>query len=900
MKEYEVIKNYILAMLLSKQKSNEQGLISNDIEKEISNVKDLWEKLEHELFYRIIGCFEKDFITFPLDSHFSKMKREFEEQFNVRLEKGTLIQGESSQNRDTSWWTNRVKQEGDNYYSIRNLKYLKEQGSLSASVIKTINTDTDNILDNLENPKTESFDIYGMVVGHVQSGKTGNYSNLICKAADAGYKFIVVVAGGTNILRSQTQERINNDFIGFSGGSKVGVGLLGDYENNRKPVSLTTLEADFNKADAIKASQGLSFDTISTPVVLVIKKNTTTLTNVIDWLASQYRNEITEHAMLMIDDESDYASIDTSKEQDNNPSTINRKLRKLLSLFSRKSYIAYTATPYANVFIDDEAKHEDEKDLFPEDFIYALDVPSNYFGAEKIFLDDSKKHLVEVDDYQDLLPLKHKKDFEVIDLPDSLYDAINLYLINISVRRLRGQASNHNSMLIHISRFTNIHQQVSNLVYEYLEDLKNDIYSYGRLINALEMSDLIKSVFNTYETHNINEKPSWKSIINELTIFIKKVVVREVHGEVKENKLVYLKSRPTYAIVVGGQSLSRGFTIEGLTVSYFLRTTKFYDTLMQMGRWFGYRVNYEDLCRIYTTKTMMENFAEIILATRDLFDDFSIMAELNKTPKQFGLCIKELPMSLLQVTAKNKQQKAEDIILQMNLDGREVETSWISSDPHINKKNIQEIRRLIVSLNNAQPEQTINTNHYLWRSISKDKVINFLNNFITYPPKSDQESMISIKTKMPIHFVLKYVQETNVDWDIAIFSGRGEEYNIGNIGIKLQKRKFKEKDGFLEVYNRQLSSGDAESLPLPEQVRREIGADRKKARNIRNKPLLMLHLIESEIESTNDNSLEFNILAAFGISFHGSPFDRKETIKVKANKVLIRSIKEAMISDIEE
>lgn len=900
MKEYEVIKNYILAMLLSKQKSNEQGLISNDIEKEISNVKDLWEKLEHELFYRIIGCSEKDFITFPLDSHFSKMKREFEEQFNVRLEKGTLIQGESSQNRDTSWWTNRVKQEGDNYYSIRNLKYLKEQGSLSASVIKTINIDTDNILDNLENPKTESFDIYGMVVGHVQSGKTGNYSNLICKAADAGYKFIVVVAGGTNILRSQTQERINNDFIGFSGGSKVGVGLLGDYENNRKPVSLTTLEADFNKADAIKASQGLSFDTISTPVVLVIKKNTTTLTNVIDWLSSQYRNEITEHAMLMIDDESDYASIDTSKEQDNNPSTINRKLRKLLSLFSRKSYIAYTATPYANVFIDDEAKHEDEKDLFPEDFIYALDVPSNYFGAEKIFLDDSRKHLVEVDDYQDLFPLKHKKDFEVIDLPDSLYDAINLYLINISVRRLRGQTSNHNSMLIHISRFTNIHQQVSNLVYEYLEDLKNDIYSYGRLTNALEMSDLIKSVFNTYETHNINEKPLWKPIINELTIFIKKVVIREVHGEVKENKLVYLKSRPTYAIVVGGQSLSRGFTIEGLMVSYFLRTTKFYDTLMQMGRWFGYRVNYEDLCRIYTTKTMMENFAEIILATRDLFDDFSIMAELNKTPKQFGLCIKELPMSLLQVTAKNKQQKAEDIILQMNLDGREVETSWISSDPHINKENIQEIRRLVVSLNNAQPEQTINTNHYLWRSISKDKVIKFLNNFITYPPKSDQESMISIKTKMPIHFVLKYVQETNVDWDIAIFSGRGEEYNISNIGIKLQKRKFKDKNGFLEVYNRQLSSGDAESLPLPEQVRREIGADRKKARNIRNKPLLMLHLIESEIEPTNDNSLEFNILAAFGISFHGSPFDRKETIKVKANKVLIRNIKEAMISDIEE
>lgn len=900
MKEYEVIKNYVLAMLLSKQKNNEQGLVSSDIENEISNVKDLWEKLDHELFYRIVGSSEKDFVDFPLDNYFEKMKREFEEQFNVRLEKGTLIQGESSKKRDTSWWTNRVKQEADNYYSGRNLKYLKEQGILSIPVIQTISTDTDNILDNLENPKTEFFDVYGMVVGHVQSGKTGNYSNLICKAADAGYKFIVVVAGGTNILRSQTQERINNDFIGFSGGLKVGVGLLEDYENSRKPVSLTTLNADFNKADAIKASQGLSFDTISTPVVLVIKKNTTTLTNVIDWLASQYRNEITEHAMLMIDDESDYASIDTSKEEDNNPSTINRKIRKLLSLFSRKSYIAYTATPYANVFIDDEAKHEDEKDLFPEDFIYALDVPNNYFGAEKVFLDKSNQYLVEVDDYQDLLPLKHNKLFEVRDLPDSLYNAIHLYLINISIRRLRGQASSHNSMLIHVSRFTNIHQQISALVYDYLDTLKNDIYTYGKLQGSSEISCLIKSIFDTYETHDIYEKPPWVSIINELTIFIKQVVVREVHGEVKENKLEYLKSRPTYAIVVGGQSLSRGFTIEGLTVSYFLRTTKFYDTLMQMGRWFGYRVGYEDLCRIYTTKTMIDNFAEIILATKELFDDFSRMAELSKTPKQFGLCIKELPMSLLQVTAKNKQQRAEDIILQLNLDGREVETSWLSSDSVINKKNIQEIERLVVSLNSERLEQEINSNHYLWRSVPKDKVIDFLNNFITYPPESDQVSMISIKTKMPIHFVLKYAKETIVDWDIALFSGRGEEYSINSMNIRLQKRKFKDKGDFLEVSNRQLSSGDAESLPLPEQSRIKVGADRKRARAERSRPLLMLHLIEPEMESISGSSIEFNPLAGFGISFHGTPFDREKTIKVKANKVLIRNIRKDMERDNEE
>ncbi|WP_182407297.1 Z1 domain-containing protein [Psychrobacter sp. GP33] len=897
MKEYEVIKNYILAMLISKKKNNEQGLVSSDIENEISNVKDLWEKLDHELFYRIVGSSEKDFVDFPLDDYFEKMKREFEEQFNVRLEKGVLIQGENSQKRDTSWWTNRVKQEGDNYYSGRNLKYLKEQGSLSIPVIQTINIDTDNILDNIENPKTESFDIHGMVVGHVQSGKTGNYSNLICKAADAGYKFIVVVAGGTNILRSQTQERINNDFIGFSGGSKVGVGLLAGYENTRKPVSLTTLDADFNKADAIKASQGLSFDTISTPVVLVIKKNTTTLTNVINWLASQYRGEITEHAILMIDDESDYASIDTSKEEDD-PSTINRKLRKLLSIFTRKSYIAYTATPYANVFIDDEAKHEEEKDLFPEDFIYALDVPSNYFGAEKIFLGEDR-YLISVNDYKDLLPSKHNKHSIVIGLSKSLKEAIHTYLINIAIRHLRGQVSNHNSMLIHISRFTNIHKQISILVDEYLELIQNDLYSYGRVENALEKSSLIADIFLTYSSHNVNDKPSWISLLNELSGFIKRVVVREVHGEVKENKLEYIKSKPTYAIVVGGQSLSRGFTLEGLTVSYFLRNTKFYDTLMQMGRWFGYRVGYEDLCRIYTTPKIINNFSEIISATNELFIDFGRMSNLNKTPKEFGLCVKESPGSALQITAKNKQKNADSVILDLNLDGRIVETSWIKNSIDSNNNNIITFQELIKSI--GIPENV--GKQYLWRDVSRSKIQKFLNKFeIFNAGSSEDDNPLSIISKMPTWFVKKYAEEKDTLWDIALYSGNGEEFILNDYKIKLQERKFDLYENYFEVRSRQVSSGNAESLPLYNLSLQKSIYKRKEARLLRKKPLLMLHLIEPNFESREKSvvSLKFTPLAAFGISFHGEPSSGTGTMSIKVNTVWLRNYYQGLNDDYED
>ncbi len=894
MKEYEIIKNHIQIMLSILQQNREKMLTTTEISNEISNVKKLWELEDKALFYGILQCDRTKFTNFPKDVDLERLQKEIETKFNVSLPRGTLIQGEDSHKRDTSWWSNKVKQEIDNFYSNRNKTYLASK--LPMQIIRTLDTDTDNILDNLENPKVEQFDIRGMVVGHVQSGKTGNYNSLICKAADAGYKFIVIVAGGTNILRSQTQERISNDFIGFLGGRQTGVGVGSD--NSRKPVSLTTIEADFNKRDATTASQGLNFETISTPVVLVIKKNTTTLTNVINWLESQYVNGITEHAMLMIDDESDYASIDTSNpNKDNDPTAINRKLRKILSLFSRKSYVAYTATPYANVFIDDEALHEDEKDLFPKDFIYALDAPSNYFGAEKIFTDEEKKYLTEIDDYQDLLPLKHKKDFEIMGLPNSLRDGVRVFLLNIAIRRLRGQVSDHNSMLVHASRFTDIHKQLSNHIEQYLVKIKESLISYGALEDARECDKNIQDLFATFKYHRINDKPLWLDVQIELQQFVRQVVVREVHQGVKENKLEYRNDRATYAVVVGGQSLARGFTIEGLSVSYFLRTTIFYDTLMQMGRWFGYRQGYEDLCRIYTTPVMIDNFSEIISTTKELFDDFKLMSEQKRTPKEFGLCVRTHPKSLLQVTAKNKQQNTEDVYLRMNLDGREVETSWLAKNTQINHENFKVISSLVTILTRQRPEK-INKS-YLWRSVDKELIADFLEQFKTYPPKKDHDSILSITTKMPITFVKKYLHERATEWDVAIFSGKGRELNLGELTFNLEQRKFQDKGEFLEVNKRQISSGNAEALPLTKEKRNQIGTNRKKARKMRERPLLMLHFMEPTFQVPLESE-QYTPLVGFGISFHGVPYDKDNTLKVKANSVLVRNIKEGWAEEFGE
>lgn len=231
-----------------------------------------------------------------------------------------------------------------------------------------------------------------------------------------------------NNLRDQTQVRMNEAFVGKDKGVPVGVGKLGNMKAEMLPISLTTAEQDFNKQDADRNKQGINLDNIKSPILIVIKKNSKTLLNVINWLKAQYRNQIARHAMLMIDDESDYASINTKSEDD--PTIINKRLRELLQLFHKSAYVAYTATPYANIFIDHEARNEDVgKDIFPKDFIYAIKAPTNYFGAAKIFLDPGLKHIIPIKDYTHTLPLTHKKDDPLKSLPDSLFEAIRHFLL---------------------------------------------------------------------------------------------------------------------------------------------------------------------------------------------------------------------------------------------------------------------------------------------------------------------------------------------------------------------------------------------------------------------------------------------------------------------------------------
>lgn len=873
---YQVIKGFVM----SKLNKTDETIPEGKIESEIQTLKMTANQIGWDTLATLLSVEDLK----PLENNeWERVIRELETHYNVEMKAGVLVQGTSQQNRDTTWWSSKEKLNNENYYWNRYKNYLGD--SMPPNVVRTINEDTDIVMDNIENPiEFDSFSRYGMVVGHVQSGKTGNYAALLCKAADAGYKFIVVIAGGMNNLRDQTQERINASFVGGDkAGKSIGVGKLSGTRRELKPVSLTTEDQDFNKRDADRLSQGLNFDNINAPVILVIKKNSSTLKNVIKWLKSQYKNQIADHAMLLIDDEADYASINTKQEED--PTIINKKIRELLNLFNKSSYVAYTATPYANILIDHEVDTEETgKDLFPSDFIYALEAPDNYFGATKIFLKTNLKHIIEIDDFGDYLPSNHKKDHDLVELPDSMIEAVRVFIINIAIRALRGQGDKHNSMLIHASRFTNLHMNIRGHVEDYVSKLTKDVITYGNLSGADVQSSYIRDLKETWADKHQEDEHNWDQVLSSMVNTIETLIIREVHAKTKI-PLQYRNDVATNAIVIGGTSLSRGFTLEGLSVSYFLRNTAFYDTLMQMGRWFGYRMGYEDLCYIYMSSDTVSKFISIIEATDDLIDDLKEMRRRKMTPRDFGLAVRQHPDSGLQVTARNKQKHGEDVYFEMSLDGQLKETSWLSKDQANLDDNIQAIKTIISTMqnNNINFEKPDKSKSYIWRNVNRFIIQEFLHNFKTYTYDST-----GINARMPINFIHEYVKEFNLDWDVALYSGDSKNcFEHEGVSVPLQKRIFHAKDDYFEIDHRQVSSGTAEKIALEEDVKKNIGNKRKDIRAHLKKPLLMLHILEPH---KSGDHLQDSQVAAFGISFPGGVSDHKKPVKYKVNTVKLQQL----------
>lgn len=714
------------------------------------------------------------------DEDILQVRKEIHSEYAITLDKGISIV-----NYDFKPWFINKKKDIDMKYWDRYRQYLINDKGFSVPTVNTMDIVSDELTDLLGDPNQHNFQRRGLIIGDVQSGKTANYSGLICKAADVGYKVIVLLTGTIEKLRSQTQKRIDESFTGRDSDAmlkqkeNVYIGV-GKYEKTLNAISFTSKSNDFKVRFAINFGS-LALDSLSDPAIFVIKKNVKSLRTLNDWFKTQNLNSSSNKinkSLLMIDDESDNASINTNPE-DKDPTKTNLLIVEMLGLFSRASYVGFTATPFANIFIDPDTDEEMENsNLFPRDYIYALNSPSNYIGARNIFPENAKYHnmLRVIEDGEQYYPLDHTKDSIFNELSPSLCDAINTFFLANTIRDLRNDIKTHRSMIINISRFVNCQSQIYDLVYNYVNEVQKSVKVYSKLEpNEALKNEIIANLKRIFELEYSNLEYSWNEILAKINESIAPVQVTVVNQ--RNNTLSYedYEDDGLRVIAIGGLSLSRGLTLEGLIVSYFYRNSKMYDTLMQMGRWFGYRKNYDDLCRIWMSEENIEWYNYISEATDELRLEVKKMRDMKKTPLDFGLRVRSDIDGLL-VTARNKMRTAKDFKRNISLSGEVVETPYLFDNELKNNSNYSSVMLLIHKLNDfgftfGKDNQS---NRYGYYNVSKEYIINLLDN-VSFPlsnPKFNAESISK--------FINNYKGKELDKWDIVFVSGSSENKNIIN------------------------------------------------------------------------------------------------------------------------
>jgi hypothetical protein len=719
-------------------------------------------------------------------------------------------------------------------YWHRLQRYMER--SLSVDVVDALDKSTDGILGLLEDPRREgSWDRRGLVVGHVQSGKTSSYSALICKAADAGYKIIIVLAGLHNNLRSQTQIRLEEAFLGYETSPNRDPGKpLGVFEEDSDPkihphCATTRAEnGDFNTAVA----KHFAISPEEKPWLFVIKKNKTVLGRLLKWIQGHHvadatdtatgRRIVTKLPLLVIDDEADNASVDTGEQafnaegvpdDDHQPTAINRLIRRILHSFAKSAYVGYTATPFANIFIHRRNETKEEgPDLFPRSFIKNLAAPSNYVGPARVFglrgvngrigglplTRDISDH-VNRDAPGGWMPPKHNKTHVPVYMgneavPPSVKEAVCSFVLACAARTCRGQGKAHSSMLVHVTRFTDVQVEVHRQIEELVRRMKQRI---NRRIDHEALVDELRSLWQRDfiptskvlalalpEQGGAPVMPSWDAVLEVLPVVLADIDVRIINGSALDT-LDYVEHQSTglKVIAIGGDKLARGLTLEGLCTSYFVRTTKMYDTLMQMGRWFGYRPGYLDLCRLYTTADLVEWFGHIADASEELREEFDAMVATGATPWDYGLKVESHPVLL--VTSPMKMRSAQT--LSLTYSGTFVQTIVFRSDIPALRQNLETADRLMTVIGDPDARSPIRNrgtmkpdrwdNSILWRNVPSDAVIEFLSGYITPrgSPRAHSRVLSEFVTKMNARGEL-------LNWTVALVAqgqaGSGTPYTF--------------------------------------------------------------------------------------------------------------------------
>ncbi|VEH91030.1 Z1 domain [Propionibacterium australiense] len=553
----------------------------------------------------------------------------------------------------------------------------------------------------------------GLVMGNVQSGKTRHFAGLIARAVDMGYRFVIVLSGLHNNLREQTQSRLDRD-------------LFTDEEFWHH---LTRVDNnDFDRGNEMVSLMGRNS---RLRLCAVVKKNKTRLRN-LEVSLRGVPEEIREKCpILIVDDEADQATPNSEQARER-ISAINAALRKIWALVPSGSYVAYTATPFANVLMDPD----DEEDLFPSDFVYTLDPGDGYLGAEQVFgladpdVDNPDPQsegldivrIIPLGDSELLRPPSRKAQREGFDPepPNSLVDAVKWFVVASAVRRARGHRG-HSSMLVHTTHYTDPHFAMQGRLRVVVDGMRRDVEQH----HGEGLSPFYESWKKEYKRIEVPEgqaDPSWGAVAEQVPQVLSDMEVIVDNGQ-SEDRLNY-DDNPRTVIAVGGGTLSRGLTLEGLVVSYFTRTSNTYDTLMQMGRWFGYRPGYEDLPRIWVADGLDRDYAFLALVEKDLRDEIRSLEGGEFTPRQVGVKVRSHP-GRLEITAAGKMTNAR--VVQVSMSGVRQQTFIMDGSPRLTHENLRALEKLL-----GDHELRLLTeggHRWIARGLTTQEVIDFLRGY---------------------------------------------------------------------------------------------------------------------------------------------------------------------------
>lgn len=732
-------------------------------------------------------------------------------QSNITTKIGSTKVLEAKNNGHLEWLQN--KDQSKWLFTKRYKSYLLEQPGFGEIFAEKIFDAADAILSRLEDPnRGGSWRRQGLVFGNVQSGKTTSYSAVINKAVDAGYKIIIVLGGLNNNLRAQTQVALEENFVGkttATDDTKPENTELGEIDIGEElKVNVITKrdekKGDFKKSD-FNAFKDIEFS--NAPTLFVVKKNTSSLGNLISYFQSKIKDneEQISQPLLLIDDECDHGSINTNDpDGTTSPTKLNGQIRGLMAHFTKCSYVAYTATPFANIFINPDnanlkisvqgdfvkdengdviwdmkgkikrkrrekiIKDTQDNDLFPRDFVINLPVSDSYIGAKKIFnipdfVDEdfdsnplpNVKIIEQLPEYNEKLekewiPTPHKKDTifkydgDETDISPTLKYAMKCYILSMALRNIRIGTNKHNTMLVNITNYNNTQGQVIKNVNQELQYLIEGLK--GNHLSLLSEFEKIwnKDYLNTTKSLNkmikenelnINEQNGfnnilWEDIRNELITKIssKKIQVHGVYGD-NRDVLQYdgeYKNVGLNVIAVGAIKLSRGLVLKDLTVSYFKRPSKQYDTLLQMGRWFGYRPRYLDACRLFLEGNLLDWFEKAAIATEKLKEKFQEMIDAGKSPEDWGLEVRIFQdIKNLIPTSRNKMKTSAEYNLG-GLSATRPTTTAFDLSAEAMDKNISNLGNLI---SDYKPEINKINNNLVFRDIDSSKIIEFIKNY---------------------------------------------------------------------------------------------------------------------------------------------------------------------------